>query len=133
MRYFAGRQLNDRCLHILFDLAELKGLQIYNKPVGIFISVITPNSAYQTCHPEAQQGANVKNPWAQAELSGICACSKPRDLFGGSLESPYSLTKPPDSLPPYRTGSGGCSVQGFPIDIFPFCRERPVTKEPGVL
>ena len=70
MRYFAGRQLKDRYLHILLDLAELKGLQIYNKPVGIFISVITPNSAYQTCHPEAQ-----------AELFGICACVKPRDLY----------------------------------------------------
>ena len=41
------------------------------------------------------------------------------------------LPKPPDGLPPYRTGSGGCSVRGFPIDIFPFCRER--TKEPVAL
>ena len=39
------------------------------------------------------------------------------------------FTKPPDSLPPYGTGSGGHSVRRFPIDIFPFCRERPVTKE----
>ena len=43
------------------------------------------------------------------------------------------FTKPPDGLPPYRTGSGGRSVQQFPIDIFPFCRERPVTKEPVAL
>ena len=35
--------------------------------------------------------------------------------------------------PPYRTGSGGHSVRRFPIDIFPFCRERPVTKEPAAL
>ena len=37
------------------------------------------------------------------------------------------FTKPPDCLPPYRTGSGGRSVRRFPIDIFLFCRERPVT------
>ena len=43
------------------------------------------------------------------------------------------FTKPPDGLPPYRTGSGGRSVQQFPIDFFPFCRERPVTKEPAAL
>ena len=43
------------------------------------------------------------------------------------------FTKPPDGLPLYRTGSGGRSVQRFPIDIFPFCRERPVTKEPAAL
>ena len=43
------------------------------------------------------------------------------------------FTKPPDGLPPYRTGSGGRSVRWFPIDIFPFCRERPVTKEPAAL
>ena len=43
------------------------------------------------------------------------------------------FTKPPDGLPPYRTGSGGRSVRRFPIDIFPFCRERPVTKEPAAL
>ena len=39
------------------------------------------------------------------------------------------FTKPPDGLPPYRTRSGGHSVWQFPIDIFPFCREWPVTKE----
>ena len=43
------------------------------------------------------------------------------------------FTKPPDGLPPYRTGSGGCSVWQFPIDIFLFCREWPVTKEPAAL
>ena len=43
------------------------------------------------------------------------------------------FTKPPDGLPPYRTGSGGHSVRRFPIDIFPFCREWPVTKEPAAL
>ena len=43
------------------------------------------------------------------------------------------FTKPPDGLPPYRTGSGGRSVRRFPIDIFPFCRERPVTMEPAAL
>ena len=43
------------------------------------------------------------------------------------------FTKPPDCLPPYGTGSGGRSVWQFPIDIFPFCRERPVTKEPAAL
>ena len=43
------------------------------------------------------------------------------------------FTKPPDGLPPYRTGSGGRSVRRFPIDIFPFCRERLVTKEPAAL
>ena len=43
------------------------------------------------------------------------------------------FTKPPDALPLYRMGSGGCSVRRFAIDIFPFCRERPVTKEPAAL
>ena len=43
------------------------------------------------------------------------------------------FTKLLDGLPPYRTGSGGRSVWWFPIDIFPFCRERPVTKEPAAL
>ena len=43
------------------------------------------------------------------------------------------FTKPPDCLPPYRTTSGHRSVWRFPIDIFPFCRERPVTKEPSAL
>ena len=43
------------------------------------------------------------------------------------------FTKPPDSLPPYRTGSGGRSVRRFPIDIFPFFREWPVTKELAAL
>ena len=43
------------------------------------------------------------------------------------------FTKPPDGLPPYRMGSGGRSVWRFPIDIFPFCRQRPVTKELAAL
>ena len=43
------------------------------------------------------------------------------------------FTKPPDGLPSYRTESGGRSVRWFPIDIFPFCREGPVTKEPAAL
>ena len=43
------------------------------------------------------------------------------------------FTKPPDGRRPYRTGSGGRSVRQFPTDIFPFCRERPVTKEPAAL
>ena len=43
------------------------------------------------------------------------------------------FTKPPDSLPPYRMGSGGRSVRWFPIDIFPFYRERLVTKQPAAL
>ena len=43
------------------------------------------------------------------------------------------FTTPPDGLPPYRRRSGGHSVWQFPIDIFPFCRERPVTKEPVAL
>ena len=43
------------------------------------------------------------------------------------------FTKPPDDLPPYRMTSGHRSVWRFPIDIFPFCRERPVTKEPAAL
>ena len=43
------------------------------------------------------------------------------------------FTKPPDGLSPYRTTSGHRSVRRFPIDIFPFCRERPVTKEPVAL
>ena len=43
------------------------------------------------------------------------------------------FTKPPDGLPLYRMGSGGHSVGQFPIDIFSFCRERPVTKEPAAL
>ena len=43
------------------------------------------------------------------------------------------FTKPPDGLLPYRMGSGGRSVWWFLIDIFPFCREQPVTKEPAAL
>ena len=43
------------------------------------------------------------------------------------------FTKPADGLPPYRMGSGGRSVWWFPIDIFPFCREQLVTKEPAAL
>ena len=43
------------------------------------------------------------------------------------------FTKLPDGLPPYRMGSGGRSVWQFPIDIFPFFRERPVTKELAAL
>ena len=43
------------------------------------------------------------------------------------------FTKPPDGLPPYRTGSVGRSVRQFPIDIFPFFREWLVTKEPAAL
>ena len=43
------------------------------------------------------------------------------------------FTKPPDGLPLFRMGSGGRSVWQFPIDIFPFCRERPVTKESATL
>ena len=43
------------------------------------------------------------------------------------------FTKPPDGLLPYRMGSGGRSVWRFPIDIFPFCREWPVTTEPAAL
>ena len=43
------------------------------------------------------------------------------------------FTKPPDSLPPYRMRSGCRSVLRFPTDIFPFCRERPVSKEPAAL
>ena len=43
------------------------------------------------------------------------------------------FTKPPDRLPPYRTTSGDRSVRRFPVDIFPFCREWPVTKEPAAL
>ena len=55
-------------------------------------------------------------------------------LFDCLLECFTALfTKPPDGLLPYRTGSGGRSVWQFPIDIFLFCRERPVTKEPGAL
>ena len=46
---------------------------------------------------------------------------------------PALFTKPPDGLPTYRTGSGGRSVRRFPIDIFLFCREWPVTKEPAAL
>ena len=54
-----------------------------------------------------------------------------RDLLKCHLTALF--TKPPDGLLPYRIGSGGSSVQQFPIDIFPFCRERPVTKEPAAL
>ena len=43
------------------------------------------------------------------------------------------FTKLPDGLPPYRMTSGHHSVWRFPIDIFLFCRERPVTKEPVAL
>ena len=43
------------------------------------------------------------------------------------------FTKPPDGLPLCRTGPGGRSVWRFPIDIFPFCKERLVTKEPAAL
>ena len=43
------------------------------------------------------------------------------------------FTKLPDGLPLYRMGSGGHSVWQFPIDILPFCRERPVTKELAAL
>ena len=56
-------------------------------------------------------------------------------ISGQKRQKPLTalFTKPPDGQPPYRTGSGGCSVRRFPIDIFPFCRERPVTKEPAAL
>ena len=43
------------------------------------------------------------------------------------------FTKPPDGLPPYRMASRDCSVRQLSIDIFPFCRERPVTKELAAL
>ena len=54
---------------------------------------------------------------------------------GGFVNSAVTalFTKLPDGLPPYRMGSGGRSVRRFPIDIFPFFRERPVTKEPAAL
>ena len=62
-------------------------------------------------------------------------CCPTSDIFrehnGNYLTALF--TKPLDGLPPYRTGSGGRSVRRFPIDIFPFCRERPVTKEPVAL
>ena len=58
-------------------------------------------------------------------------------LYGGFVNNavngmkgkPFTalFTKPPDGLPLYRMGSGGRSVRRFPIDIFPFYRERPVT------
>ena len=54
-----------------------------------------------------------------------------RFIFKGCFTALF--TKLPDGLPPYRMGSGGRSVWWFPVDIFPFCRERPVAEEPAVL
>ena len=43
------------------------------------------------------------------------------------------FTKPLDCLPLYRITGGDRSIWWFPIDIFPFYIERPVTKEPAAL
>ena len=45
----------------------------------------------------------------------------------------YSAIHKAAGQPAAVMGSGGRSVRRFPIDIFPFCRERPVTKEPAAL
>ena len=55
----------------------------------------------------------------------------PCALLQGGLTALF--TKPSDGLPPYRTTSGDRSVWQFPIDIFPFYRVWPVTKEPVAL
>ena len=59
-------------------------------------------------------------------------------LFGkifseNCMEINSTIQKLPDCLPPYRMASGDRFVRRLPIDIFPFCREWPVTKEPVAL
>ena len=113
--------------------------QVLKPPEVVLITTHTGQTFYQcaVCKKAFQN----KEAWHQHETLHIkkpFKCSQCDRTFKTESDRDIHLltalfTKPPDGLPPYRTGSGGRSVRQFPIDFFPFCRERPVTKEPAAL
>ena len=67
-------------------------------------------------------------------VSTFCGVDKPSGTINSGSDADDKhlsmlFTKLPDWLPPYRMASGDCSVRQLPVEIFLFCRERPVTKE----